>query len=669
MANNFDSIKGKSSSEKFNLIRLEPARQIESSLLLVSGTTYEADFSFISLNAIKVDGVSYTKVTSSPSSGEYSFNESTKKVTINLGAALTDQKVIAFYFLFYTTGKTRVTFETPTDDLSASRSWEPRIKSDPSFNFNIKDIQNGTFSLGASSISLHDQDSNFAQYLTDDDSFSNKKITIWLGLDSVENVKLVYRGFINRVTVGGDSVTISYFDEFSILNSTYFSNGTYLNSTYNSTRFPNIHPPKENAVIRKLFSEVTSYKVIDEGTAAGLHKISNERLLEAVCIDFNTTISTSNNREWGTILSQGDGGIQSDTVQSVDHSDVNFSLLGFTSGKKYRIGDTLQIAGSKYVRVLFVDNGANTIKTTKDATISVSDAIVRDGISSIVITQNNVNYYPLYGRDYTTAISAQTNDIIKITFSNNFEATLGMAALNPDTDLVGFRAWANTSIDITHANSVKLILEAAGLTVNSASITQANTDLTVNTNFYIPFREDTSFPSFLNVLERLLFSTLGYLSLNNDLEIEYSVFKAPSSANEITDRQILLNTMTTSIDYNDVRDSIVPSNVHDILELDFVNSGLENKKATYLHEIVKERSYNHILEDTSRMQAILDLISERKALYKFTVKTEPDTILGDQFKLTDTDLIGNVVERNITTVGVSKKATEVIISGYDLLGL
>ena len=91
----------------------------------------------------------------------------------------------------------------------------------------------------------------------------------------------------------------------------------------------------------------------------------------------------------------------------------------------------------------------------------------------------------------------------------------------------------------------------------------------------------------------------------------YSLFTAPSTSTEVTDREILINSFSTTIEYNDVRDSIRPTNVHDILELGFVNAGLENTKALYLHEVSTQKTYNHVLADTTRMSTILGLIAER----------------------------------------------------------
>jgi len=668
MANNFNTVKMAAASEKFNLVRMEPARAIEDDLTLVSGTTYQATFQFAHVFKIAVNGQAYTLVAGAPASGQFSFDEITKLIRINLGAALTTQIVVVFYYLFFTKAKARTTHQTPTDTATARKVWLPRLAEDFSVSFNLKDVTEGFLSFGASSLVLNNEDGDFEKHVGDNDSFSNKRITIWLGLDNVENVQLAYRGFINRLSVTR-KVTIEFFDEFSIFTKSYFSNFSYLRSSYTSTFFPGLQPSEENKPIYRLFAEVSYYKVINDGLAAGLFRISTERLLLASCISFSTTISTTTNRDWGTVLAEGDSGAQLDSVQAVGQADPNFTLITYTAGKKFRIGDTLRLSPGITVRVYYVDTALNQLKVTKEITIAVSDPLTRDGLSAIVIKQNNLEYYCHWDRDFVTFSVGQINNIVKVSFVNNFEATVGMPTpLNPESDKVYFRAWCDTGKDLRHGSVVKTILEEAGLTVNAASIAAANT-VDLKTNFYVPTVGEGDFKPYTDVLQNILKSTFGYLSLNNNLEFEYSLFNTPTDTNVVTDRQILLSTFAQQIEYNDLRDSIVPSNLHDIIELGFVNAGIEVPRTTYLHEINTQKTYDHVLSSSSRMEQVLSYLSNRKATYSFTTKTNPDVIIGDNFKIERTPLVGAVLSRNITVVAVSKSATETQITGTDLLGI
>jgi len=665
--NDFVTVKEQAASEKFNLIRIEPARAVQDDLTLQSGTTYTITFPFSPVSKVTVNGTTYDKVTGTPASGEFSFNEDTKVLLINLGVALTTQFVVVFYYLFYTKDKFRITYETPTDDTTTTRRWVPRIAADPTFDYNLRDVSEGFVSFGFSSIELNNEDGEFEQYFGPNDSFANKRVTIWLALEDVENVQILFRGLIKSATISR-RVFLEFYDELSVLSQTLYSNGTYLDSSYNLTRFPNMHPQKQNFPIYKLYAEVSSYRVGDQPIATGLFRITSDRLLEAVCINYSTTLSTSNNREWGLNLNEGDGGHQTDTAGTIDNTDPNFTLVTYTAGKKYRIGDTILVRGTVPNSVLFVDTAMNQMRVGKDAGMTLGDSIVRPGPSAIVITRDGVNYYARYDGSYSVTYLGNTNDIIKITFTSTMEANVGLPTpLNPDTDQVWFRSWADNGKDLKHGSVIKEILESAGLTVNAASITSANTDSTVKTNFYVPTRLNPSFKTYAAVIGDLLRSTFGYISVNNDLEFVYALFDSPTASTEINDRVILLNSFDQFLDYNDIINVMIPENEHDILELDFVNNSLTSAKATYLHEVSTQRTYFHVLADTSRMSPLFNYLSTRKGFYSFSTKTNPDAIIGDDFSITRAPLIGNASSANVTVIKISKKTTQTDFMGIDLI--
>ena len=667
MTNDFSTVKTNLSSTKISLVRLQGAREVGVDLSLDSGTTYTHTFHVNALQKVVVDGIEYTKVTTTPSSTEYNYNESTKLLTINLGTAYVSQQVVVFFYLFYSKDQTRIAPESPTNMSSTNRAWLPRLANTPNTSIDFKNITDGRLQFGSSAIRLHNQDGDFEQYIGDRDSFANKKITVWTAIDDVENVRVSFEGKISRLEVG-EEVLIDFDSNFALLDQTFFSNGSYLSSTYNSSKFPNMDRARENEPIRKLYCEVTTYSVVEENVTKLLYKLSSSLMLPAVCTDFDDEITTSNNRPWGTVLSEGDGGDQTDTVQSIDHSDVDYSLIGFTAGKKYRIGDTLLI-NTYRVQVKYVDNGTNTMRVTKNASIVTTETITRKGVSTIVIRQADVDYFPLFDRDYT--LSVGTNNAILVTFVNNFEGTLGMAALDPNLDDIKFRAWADTTKSIEHGDVMKDVLETIGFTVNAASITAANLTA-LDTNFYIPFINEPAFPSFGSIVETLLTSTLGYMSVNNDLEIEYALFNIPNPGVTDTrdDDDIVQGSSNIELDYTLLYNSITPINKHDVIDLTYTNVGFESNKATYLHEVKKNREFTHILASPDRTQNVLDIISERKLLYRYEVKAiDLDSIIGDDYQLSGITLAGNETTKDVTIVELQKRTESVIITASDLLGL
>jgi hypothetical protein len=121
-----------------------------------------------------------------------------------------------------------------------------------------------------------------------------------------------------------------------------------------------------------------------------------------------------------------------------------------------------------------------------------------------------------------------------------------MPDLNPQIMLVAYKVKPLHS-DQLHGSILKKILESAGLTVNSSSITAMNTLFSVNGAFSIPYFDEDDYNPYYKYIEDLLQSTLGYIFLNNSFEIEYELFSTPSSTSEITETDINLNSYNINI--------------------------------------------------------------------------------------------------------------------------
>ena len=99
MANNFDSLKDNQQSEKFYFIRIRPRRRLNDGLTAIGGGLYSISFPF-TLQNIEENGGLLTEVSGTPSSGEYSYNETTGVLTI-FPINILDE-IVAHYYIFYT---------------------------------------------------------------------------------------------------------------------------------------------------------------------------------------------------------------------------------------------------------------------------------------------------------------------------------------------------------------------------------------------------------------------------------------------------------------------------------------------------------------------------------------------------------------------------------------
>ena len=698
MTNNFATKKLLPATEKFVLCRIEPARYITDDLTIVSGTTYNMTFpattfatgrAIRSINIpfivsqIKVDGTAYTSVAgTTPSSAEYNYNETTRVLTINFGAAIGSKVVVAFYYLFYGQDEPKRAFQIPTDSTETVRQWFPRLRTPPSVRFNQRDIADGFFSSGSSSATLDNQDGFFQQYISNNDSFANKEIIFWVCFDDTENCQLLYKGMVQSLGVG-NTVNIEVYDDFSSLDKTYYSNGTYLNSTYNATRFPNILPAHQNRPIYKLFCQQTHHYAkkstgIEQWDVVYgdnlYNKFGSNYIMEAVCIDFEAEVTTSNNRNWGLHLAEGDFGSQLGSAgTSVD--STHFIYADATN--VYNEGDYLFVAGSKYIIVLNVVDATKTIYYSGllGAEVNAGETVFRSGVSFVGIEQDGSAIAQCwYNRDFTIN-SSGTNGIMQLIFNDNFEADtsvwLGgpMATLDPNRHKIYYIAYGDTTRDYEHGDVLKEVLEDADITVNAASVATANAAATLYTQFYIPYR-DQEFPTYRRVAEDILKSTFGYITLNNSSEIEYHLFDTPAGSTTIDDRHIMKGSYSASIDYKQIITSLNPKNPQWIIAKGFDGEPQENNKARYLHGVEKPRDYNHVLTNIDRMDELLGFLSERNLRYNFATKTfNADSIIGDEFTIEKDNLPGSISTDEVKIVSIDKKPDRASIIAIDLQGV
>ena len=105
-------------------------------------------------------------------------------------------------------------------------------------------------------------------------------------------------------------------------------------------------------------------------------------------------------------------------------------------------------------------------------------------------------------------------------------------------------------------------MESSGLTVNTASITQADSDFSSEVVFSIPSFNESDVNNSKKYLENILKSTMGFVSLNNDFEIEYHLFKTPSNGSSITDVDKKKSSMSIEISYLDIVQQIIAYNTN-----------------------------------------------------------------------------------------------------------
>lgn len=697
MTNNFSTIKANSKSEKIVLIRMRPGRSIENSLAFLSGNTYTMTFAFTNVAAVKVNGTAYTLVPGAPSSSQYSFSETSKLLTINLGAALTTQIVVVYYYIFFTNDIYRYTYQDPEDSSTTLRDWQSRLIGFPEFQVSQKDIMEGFLSIGNITINLINNDNNFQQYLTDQDSFFRKELKIWQCLDSTDNFQKLFSGTITSLTIGRE-VNISVDNLFSIFQDNYYPYAGILSTgTFNTNLYPNIDPAKQNFPIPKIFSFVS--RMIDSflskngfifastGSVQLFYQFSEG--YELTNVSYDTSNGTAVNRTWAACINSSSASTKTELASNIINDTVNLHTTDVADANYYRPGDNLSINGTFGATVYAIDLSTNKIKIwNPGVALANGDSIFRTKIPVVqIFDSDGIKAANLkFGTSTNPAVcdyrvTTDANGILNVIFNNNFEANYPASTFTtglPANSKIIYRVYNHD--DLEHATIAKEIIQNLGLNINSASITTANLT-SIKTNFSIPYFGETSIKSAQSYLQDLLRSTAAILYIDNSFQIGYVLVGTVSAISEITETEFEISSFNQEIIYNDIFTDIYWTNKHGEWIIKNIDTGTilatylfspnQSSKAIYLHEISRIKELEVLtLTNTNTAARIIALITRRRALYNFKTKgINFSTLLGDDFILTTSKAIGTSGSKSVRIFSTNRKANETILQGIDIASL
>lgn len=245
-----------------------------------------------------------------------------------------------------------------------------------------------------------------------------------------------------------------------------------------------------------------------------------------------------------------------------------------------------------------------------------------------------------------------------------------------------------TNSDLNHAEFVSDIIEACGLTPNTASITAAYSALSANVHFQIGEVDSTSLPTYADIAAKVLGSTVGFITPNTSGEIEYNLFQLPNPSTTADDVRVdpdTFNDLVAEIEYQDIYSSIVSRN--DLLDIRWLGAeygggstgNIDQQKVSiktnddvyYLHGI--EKIYNHacVLDDvTTTDDIILSLISSRKVKYRFvTASKNLDHYIGRDLYLVTPKALGGTGFSKVKLLANTVNGKQSQLICFDLLGL
>lgn len=638
----------------------------------------------------------YTEVTTNmPLAGEWYYDAAGGFVHFRQGSF--DNR----YYVAFTEYLTGSTFReapkiptTPGDNVL----WKPLITKYPVVTKSISDITVGILSQSLSTIDFINEDGFFNIYLSKNATILNQQVKVWLCINSVDNVKLVFSGKAATVDIFESVCSLSVIDPTEKLNSPATwglgINGLTLSDSADYPYTVTTRAEDAGKLITRYLTRRTRHFFSGIFNYPDITTIENYE--KGYCVDYTSTISTTTNRYWslGVVkqdlsLVSNSMAVQVQSVGSISSTVAQGSLIrhfnvsskanvycgnmisweegGTRRGMVFRT-DSYTYLGNPYNLQVITETAGDNVATTS-STFNLSPAM------SIHIKSGNSLANLHYGRDYTYSISVERGRFI-LTFTNNFEANypgfFSGGALNPNLDSVYH--YTHFSGPLGHADVLKSLLEAAGLTVNTASFTAAASALTADVCFQIPFIDAGSIATYADYAAKILESTGGYLTLNLDDEIEYHLFDSPTSSNTISSSEF--SDFNLGIEYQDIFDEVIFNNTN------FKNDSLiiasqsgdtslfrsQNVKTRYLNNIVRAKSTTHALESmTNTIARVLWLNSNRKAKISFKTATKNiDSKPGDDIEILSDVLPGAVSSLDLKIVTVSTSCESTDIEALDL---
>jgi hypothetical protein len=707
----------KISSERYALVKIIPSLSLNDSLIVKSGTIYEATLSQrYEVSSIKVDGVAYTESsTQNPSSTEYYYDISTGTFEINFGAAIGTKEAVLFYILRFTDSDYSVFDENGIKNSISSYHWESRLVKSPEYEINIKNHLVGIPTISSTSFQIVNNDNFLVSYMSGDNSFYNKEVFITLIIN--ETVFSKYEGRIKSLNPSGSNISFTVYDTTSNLNNDCLMGDNSDEAYYNVGNYTTLDKRADGNIIPFVIGRSAYAWEQDEDLTGGYsnhYKPDESKTAQATCLD------TSTSRTWGLCRSGGQGhkitdygdadthGVMyTETTASVDYGTGTNNRRGFVleiseGTHNIELWDTIEMvkSGTTYQGIVtsIVPLGGGGSQDSIEG-IMESGAVggtydnvnpnPNDSVGLVVVQGSNV-YYMDAVNDYFFDQETLTNGNIfyKVEFNSGFESNhAGMTTLNYLTDKVYYRFTEDTATtdETTHGYAVRRLLEASGTTVASGSIPPEGNPTGSNVSMMIPKIGQTSVKNFAHYLGKILTSTFGYIYQDNSsLETKYRLFEAPAASNIVLENEIF--GLKISFDGNDMAKDIriVNDNTY-YFYTDFNEQVNEKSASSYISS--NKSIYHHGLINSKTQESVLVKTNVRESEKKAFIENEQMIVMfstgmkyanlniGDDISLQDSRIpgakttVGGIEVTPFKIIGIKNSSDQITFTCIDFKGL
>ena len=693
-------------SDRYLLVRLTPGKYINDDLSVISGSIYGATLTTaINSNVAKIErnGTELTEVSTITGNDEYTYDEDTGELRIQLASAPDEDTnvIILFFHLFYTGTKNRYVQEDPTG-TGPVRDWEPKLKRYPSLRTSYKNIIQGVLTVEDTNFELINLDHEIETYLDENTSFYQKDCNVWVGINDV-TPELAYTGRMSSPSIGNDSVRISVFDVFNRLRDPATMGDAqdeiYYNDdlTFATATNPNdLNKPIKYVPGKATFREDDDRVINVSGGAGEIDTVVGNWLdgEQALSISYEpepTSLIKTKNRDWGMarvsssgVATQSIGSITSQEADTtVTRRRRNFDLashdLEIGETIKYTVASVDYYARVTYNQSFTVGSGTWNLSTIDESTSQPTPTSLtpikkvavkwNDASSSAIELTQEVHYTV---GETTTSFG---NTFVEINLVDSFENDVYGAvrgAVDPKNDTFIYQL--SPAGGVKHGDALKAIVDASGLDTDATSFSNANTALDANAFFTIPKRNESDFQPYIKYAEQLLASTLGYMRVGDDGEVEYFLLDATSAGDEIDQKLTLNGEFTTRLNYEDIVTALNPFNAH-LTDSAGVSGGsttqASSNKSRYLHEVNRTETFEHLLEDISgRIDEIVAVRSRRDVRYSFATASENiDSQLGEDITLTNDRILNASKTDNVKIIRLQKSSGKTTVTAREIKGL
>ncbi len=271
----------------------------------------------------------------------------------------------------------------------------------------------------------------------------------------------------------------------------------------------------------------------------------------------------------------------------------------------------------------------------------------------------------------TTAATSGGHYLVTISFGNSAESSSAPPAttitdFDPRLYDVYFRI--GNHVPLTHAAYLSSVCTSAGLAVNAASFTAADSAFTGYVGGSVPYFSEAEYGSYRHYAQDLAESTVAYLKPNAAGEAYYQLLASPSSSDTVDKNLVLVGSFSAELESADVVTGIDATPTH-LIDGSTTESASDTV-AKYLNGVNKSIQFAHALQSMgSRLTALMALRSRRRATYRFEIASNNlSTVVGDDILLTHASVAGGSGSQQVKVLTVEKSKT-VRIEASDLKNL